>query len=290
MYALLDSGWEKKWEQFGPFRVVRQAAQAFWPSLREENQWNPLHARHIRSRQGGGHWEYLAELPERWPVQVGSLRFLIKLTDFGHAGVFPEQSESWQWIGRQCRAGIQVLNLFGYTGGSSLAAARAGAEVTHVDASRGVVGWARENAELNGLVAAPMRWMVDDVKKFVARELRRGSRYEGVVLDPPSYGRGGKGETWSIEPDLVPLLQSLSKLLHPDGFLLLSCHTPGFSALVLANLLARSFPERQGDLQFGEMVIPIAGTRLSLPSGSYARFAMRSAAPPHPQGKDLLVT
>jgi 23S rRNA (cytosine1962-C5)-methyltransferase len=283
MYALLDSGDEKKWEQFGPFRVVRQAAQAYWPSLLEESQWNPVHARHIRSRMGGGHWEYRAELPERWSVQVGSLRFLIKLTDFGHAGVFPEQSESWQWIGAQCRSGIHVLNLFGYTGGSSLAAARAGADVTHVDASRGVVAWARENAELNGLSAAPMRWIVDDVQKFVARELRRGTIYRGMVLDPPSYGRGGKGETWSIERDLVPLLAALAKLLHPEGFLLLSCHTPGFSALVLANLLARSFPDRQLDLQSGEMVIPIAGTPLSLPSGSYARFAVRTAAPLHPQ-------
>ncbi|MCB1049783.1 MAG: class I SAM-dependent methyltransferase [Acidobacteria bacterium] len=271
MYQLLDCGFEKKWERFGDIHVIRQAAQAFWPPGKNEKSWRPAHAIHHRAKSGGGHWEFIEKVPEQWVVEVGDLKFLIKLTSFGHTGVFPEQVESWHWIHNQIRSKDRVLNLFGYTGGSTLAAARAGAEVTHVDASKGVVAWARENATINGLDQSPIRWMVDDVQKFVARQERRGERYQGLILDPPSYGRGNRGEVWNIESDLVPLLKGLCSLWDPSGFILFSCHTPGFSGQSLANFVQRIFQVSPDQLECGEMMVPVAGDRLFLPSGSYVR-------------------
>jgi 23S rRNA (cytosine1962-C5)-methyltransferase len=275
-YALLDAGETRKIEQVGPYRVVRQAAQAHWPVALKANAWREVAAVHHRSKQGGGHWEFKQKLPQTWSIDWGGIRFQVKLTDFGHIGLFPEQYQNWQWL-RDCgqRYGeIKMLNLFAYTGGSSLAGAQGGMEVTHVDASKGVVSWARENQALNQLDEKPIRWLVDDVGKFVEREQRRGNHYQGVVLDPPTYGRGPKGQTWKIEEHLIPLLEQIKPLLQPLKFVLLSCHTPGYTGLTLCNVLHKVFGVPVSQMTEGEMTVPIGDSGLVLPSGTFARFAL----------------
>ena len=269
-YLLLDSGEEQKLEQIGPYRVVRQAAQAHWPKSLPEDEWQRVDAVHIRSKGGGGYWRFNRNLPESWRITYRDQPFQVKLTDFGHIGLFPEQWENWRWLKERCGAATPaVLNLFGYTGGSSVAAARAGALVTHVDASKGIVTWGRENLAGENL---PIRWIVDDVGKYLARELRRGNHYQGIILDPPSYGRGPKGQVWKIETDLIPLLTELHKVAKPMRFILLSCHTPGYSPLSLAALLQRVFGLPPADIHAGEMIVPIEGGNYCLPSGAFARW------------------
>jgi len=271
-YCLLDAGEEKKVELLGSYRVIRQAAQAHWPKTIAE-QWKGADATHQRSKRGGGHWDFHTKLPAAWPVSWGGLNFLVKLTDFGHIGLFPEQNENWQWIDRQCQGEpIHVLNLFGYTGGSSMAAAKGGAQVTHVDASKGVVGWGRENQKLNGLDDAPIRWIIDDCTKYLQREIRRGSTYQGLILDPPSFGRGPNGQAWKIEDALLDLLLLAKELLNPLRFILLSCHTPGYTGLCLANILNSVFKLPFSQMDQGEMVVPLHQSERVLPSGNYARW------------------
>ncbi|MDJ0840243.1 MAG: class I SAM-dependent methyltransferase [Acidobacteriota bacterium] len=273
-YRLLDTGDEKKLEQIGPHRVVRQAAQAHWPTRRSRNDWGRVAAVHHRAKTGGGHWEFAEKLPEDWTLAYGGFKFKIKLTDFGHVGLFPEQIENWRWITEACARleAPRVLNLFGYTGGSTLAAARGDASVTHVDASKGVVSWARENAALSNLGEKSIRWIVEDVSKYVEREVKRGNRYQGLILDPPTFGRGPRGQRWKIEDHLVPFLRQLRKIMEPLQFILLSCHTPGYSPLCLANVLHQVFDLPVSAVQPGEMVVPIAGSQMVLPSGTYARW------------------
>ncbi|MCB9831193.1 MAG: class I SAM-dependent methyltransferase [Planctomycetes bacterium] len=277
-YRLLDSGHGRKLEDLDGVVVDRQAPSAIWSPRLERRHWERAQGRHVRSDRGGGHWEWLGREPSSWSVSCGPNRMILKPTPFGHIGLFAEQAEQWLWVEESCRAlatrlgrAPEVLNLFAYTGGSSIAAARGGAQVTHVDAARGVVDWAVANARENGLEGAPVRWLVDDAAGFCARELRRGRGYDGIILDPPSFGRGKKGELWKIEDHLVPLLADLARLCAgKPGFLLLSCHSPGYTPIALEQLADDHF-ERQGqEIGSGEMWIPEEGGR-RLPSGFYSR-------------------
>jgi 23S rRNA (cytosine1962-C5)-methyltransferase len=273
-YELLDSGGFQKLERFGPITLARPCAQAVWKKSRP-GLWAEATASF--TRDGGHQWRGREKLPATWEVEVEGIRFQLSSTDFGHLGIFAEQIDQWRAIGALCRAyaersgGVaRVLNLFAYSGGSTLAAARAGAEVCHVDASKGMVEWARRNAALNGLEAHPVRWIVDDVGKFVEREIRRGRVYDLIILDPPSYGRGAKGEVFKIENDLPVLLESLVRLLseRPAG-MLLSCHTPELTPVSLRHLLSQALGGRGGAFRAGEMVLRGGGDVLDVPSGSY---------------------
>jgi 23S rRNA (cytosine1962-C5)-methyltransferase len=231
-YELLDSGSFQKLERFGKVILSRPCAQAVWQPTLSTLEWQRATASFFRD--GGNQWRGRDRLPETWNIEVEGTRFVLSSTDFGHLGIFPEQRDQWQRIRDVCAAFSQkqgrpakVLNLFAYSGGSTLAAARAGAEVCHVDASKGMVDWARKNASLNQLDDKPVRWIVDDVTKFLERELRREKTYDLVILDPPSYGRGAKGEVFKIETDLPKLLILINKLMSPEPVgVLLSCHTP----------------------------------------------------------------
>ena len=231
-----------------------------------------------RHSSGAGAWTFKQPLPPAWTVTYGGLTLQVKLTDFGHLGFFAEHGTHWQWVRERIQAArrqpIRLLNAFAYTGGMSLAAARAGASVVHLDAAAGIVAWARDNAQLCGLTHAPIRWVVEDVSKFLTREVRRGHRYDALVLDPPSFGRGSKGEVWKLERDLPALLDLCRQVLSDAPlFVLLSAHTPGVTPLVLEQLLADMLGHCGGQLTSMEMVIPHRdGTRL-LPSGALARWS-----------------
>ena len=279
-YQLLDSGNTQKLEQLGPYLIVRPAPQAIWSPRLPQAAWQRADARYERDSSGGGNWQFRSTFKREFDVIYSNLSLKIKLTDFGHLGLFPEQAANWDWIRNLIRRRLQqtnnrnmhVLNLFGYTGGSSLAASQAGAHVVHVDAAKGVVDWARRNAEISRLHERPIRWLVDDALKFVKREARRSNRYQGIILDPPSFGRGPKGEVFKIEDDLLPLLDECRALLAKDAlFILYSGHTPGFTPLVMYNQLAMIAP-KGGQLEHGEMVI-IDQQGRPLPSGTYARWS-----------------
>ena len=276
-YALLDSGAEAKLEMVGGFRLARPCPQAVWPRHRPPAEWEKADAIYHRSETGGGNWEYRRPLPPSWTMEENGQPWLIKATGFGHLGIFPEQADNWRWLQEQCRRlprGAHALNLFAYTGGSTLALAHAGAKVTHVDAARGVVSWARDNAKNQGVADAAVQWLVEDVMRYCHREQNRTHRYQGIILDPPTFGRGPKNELWKIESDLPDLLAVCRQLLEPGkpGFVLLSCHSPGFSPLVLKNLLT-AILGRDGTVETGEMTIPEQGIDRCLPAGCYARWS-----------------
>lgn len=275
-YQLLDSGNFRKLEQIGPYLLDRPAPQAIWRPSQAAEVWATADALYHRSGSGGGHWEFKRKLPDSWPITYYGLTMRIKLTDFGHLGLFAEQGPNWPWIQKQIKRAsrpINVLNTFAYTGGSSLAAAAAGAKVVHLDAAKGMIGWGRENAELSGLADKPIRWLVDDVTKFMKREVRRGNHYEAIILDPPSFGRGPKGQVWKFENDLPALLDLCRQVLDKKPlFILLSAHTPNFSPLALENLLADMMAGFKGWLSSHEMVIPQASSKRGLPSGSLASW------------------
>lgn len=275
-YILLDSGNFRKLEQVGPYRLIRPAPQAIWDPARPESEWAAAHAHYHRSSSGGGQWEYKTKLPEAWAVNYYGLTMQIKLTDFGHLGLFPEQGPNWEWIQAQIlrvKRPVKVLNTFAYTGGSSLAAAAAGAEVVHLDAAKGMEAWARENAKLNSMDNRPIRWLIDDVNRFIKREIRRGSRYDAIILDPPSFGRGSKGEVWKFEDDLPALLKLCRQVLSTNPvFVLLSAHTPGVTPLTLENLLADFMGQFGGSLISAELLIPEYKSKRALPSGTMARW------------------
>ncbi len=274
-YALIDSGNGRKLERFGPYLISRPASQAVWDPLLPEFEWNKAHA--IFTRDNENRWIKKPALKDNWTLETAGLTFKIAPTDFGHLGLFPEQRDFWEWIQTtvaQARKPLRVLNLFAYSGGATLAAAKAGAQVCHLDASKGMVAWARENAALNQLENAPIRWIVDDVNKFLARELRRNSRYEGIILDPPSFGRGNRGELFKIEDDIKPILRSCRELLSDKPlFVLFSCHTPGFSPLVMQHLTEQMMRGCPGKIEVGEMVLTGHREVLPLPSGTYARWS-----------------
>lgn len=278
-YALLDSGNGRKLERFGAYVLARPCAQAVWTPKLDAAVWEAANASF--DRESGNRWHSREKLPDEWNVTVDGLRFRLSSTDFGHLGIFPEQRDNWRWIGERVAAAraasggepVRVLNLFAYSGGSTLAAARAGAGVCHLDASAGMVEWARANAALNALQDTPIRWIVDDAHKFLAREIRRGRRYEGIILDPPSFGRGAKGEVYKIERDLPRTLDLCRQLLSEKPcFMLLTAHTPGITPIVLENLLAERFEDVPGNITSGEMLLTGETGVRPLPSGCMARW------------------
>lgn len=273
--AVIDSGDGMRLERLGPVVIARQSAQAMWPRALPEEQWTQrCDATHYRPDQGPGSWTLHREVPDSWSVSCGDARMELRLTSFGHVGLFAEQQVQWPWITERLSGGeTSALNLFAYTGGSTLAAAAGGARVTHVDAVKGIVSWARTNAELSGLSDAPIRWIVDDALKFTRREVRRGRRYDAVVLDPPTFGRGPQGTVWKIEKDLVELLDLCEQLLSDaPRLVLLSAHTPGVTAAVLRNLLAPLLAGRGGRLVSGDMAQRALESPCVLPAGVYCRW------------------
>ena len=267
-YELLDSGDGRKLERFGRVTLARPCAQALWrpscPAL-----WTRATASF--DREDGNRWHGRSALPKDWTIATAGMRFKLGGTDFGHLGLFPEQRAQWRWIREKVngeRGKVSVLNLFAYSGGSTVAAAQGGAEVCHLDAAKGMVQWARENAALNGLADHPIRWIADDAHKFMAREVRRGRRYDAIILDPPTFGHGANGETYKIERDLKTTLELTRQLLseHPI-FVLFSSHSPGLSCRVAENILGQIFP--QATLESGEMLLE--GKGLSCPSGVFCR-------------------
>jgi 23S rRNA (cytosine1962-C5)-methyltransferase len=280
-YQLLDSGNMQKLERVGPYLLVRPAPQAIWSPRLPDSEWVKADGHYHRTSEGGGNWTWRSKVKREFDVLFNTLSFEVHLTNFGHMGLFPEQADNWDWLRERIRTrmaatnnrNLYVLNLFAYTGGSTLASSQAGAHVVHVDAAKNVVDWARKNAQRCALDERPIRWLVEDALKFVKREVRRGTKYEGIILDPPSFGRGPQGEVFKIEKDLLPLLEECRQLLsHNALFLLYSCHTPGFTPITMENQLLEIAPTRSGTVESGEMVIPGKDGRM-LPSGTWARWA-----------------
>lgn len=287
-YELLDSGGGRKLERFGPYILSRPAAQAMWRPALPPEAWTKAHASF--DREEGHRWHNRGALPDSWTIAIDGLRFKLSGTDFGHLGIFPEQRAQWRWLDGAVRAAarargrpVTVLNLFAYSGGSTVAAARAGAEACHLDASRGMVAWARENAALNSLEGAPVRWIVDDAHKFLAREQRRGRRYDGILLDPPTFGRGAAGEVYKIEDDLMITLDLCRSVLSDaPAFVLLSGHTPGLTPAGMANALAQTVQGLPGRIEHGEMLLTGRPEVAPLPSGTWARWTAPDATGPEP--------
>lgn len=272
-YEVLDATQGDRLESWCGKILVRPDPQVIWATERKDPRWSRFDARYLRSNTGGGRWD-IRSLPESWLLHYKDyLTFHVKPMNFKHTGVFPEQAANWDYIREKVRAAgrpVRILNLFAYSGGATLACAKAGAQVCHLDASRKMTDWARENARLNHLEEAPIRWIVDDVTKFLKRELRRGRRYDGIILDPPSFGRGTSQELFQIDECMQELLGLCREILSPHPlFLLLTCHTPGYTPLVLSHLATQSLPT--GRLRSGEMTLPTdeAG-RLAVPCGAYA--------------------
>jgi 23S rRNA (cytosine1962-C5)-methyltransferase len=274
-YELLDSGDGKKLERYGGIILDRPCAQAVWEP-QHSNLWDDATARFDRS--GGLNWEGRSKVSKPWNVEIAGVIMKLSATDFGHIGVFPETRALWKWIretlSEQSQSKgrpLKFLNLFAYSGGATLAAAQSGVECCHLDASKGMVDWARENAALNKLQDAPIRWIVDDVIKFLRREVRRGNKYDGILLDPPSFGRGKKGELYKIEDQLMTTLDLVDEVLSDDpAFVLLTSHTPGFSPIVLSNLLRQYHPT--GNFEYGEMLLTGKPGTNQLPNGNWARW------------------
>ncbi len=259
-YALLDSGAGRKLERYGRFTVVRPEPQCFWSPRLPAETWEAADAVFDPAdEEDDGRWKLNRPVPDTWPLAWGPARFKARLTSFRHLAFFPEQAANWAWLERRVRAQTtrpRVLNLFGYTGVASLVSAAAGAEVTHVDASKKAVGWARENAELSGLADRPVRWICEDARRYVAREVKRGSRYQGIILDPPKYGRGPAGEVWRLAEDLPELVGLCAELLAEDAdFLLLNAYAARISGLSLAHLLSGALKGRSGVVDWGELAL-----------------------------------
>ena len=284
-YALLDTGNGAKLERFGPYTLVRPETQAIWRPTLPEQVWQQADAVFTKTKGGEespGQWFQRRPLPDQWPLHANNLTFWVRLTPFRHTGVFPEHSAHWAWLERHIasRPAPTALVLFGYTGLSSLFAAERGAHVTHVDASKPALRWAQENQHLSGLDARPIRWLVDDVGKFIARELRRGRRYDLILLDPPVFGRGPQGEIWRLHEQLTGLVEQCVQLLseQPLG-LLLSAYATSMSALTLHNVLAAALTGRVGRISAGELVLQEQPAGRLLPAALYACWS--SGAPPH---------
>ncbi|MCI7759687.1 MAG: class I SAM-dependent methyltransferase [[Eubacterium] saphenum] len=274
-YELLDCSDGERLERWGDVILIRPDPQIIWKNSQTAPEWNTAHARYIRSDKGGGAWDYRRKLPESWQIKYRDLTFLVKPTGFKHTGLFPEQAVNWDYCTELIKGAnrpINVLNLFAYTGGATLACAAAGASVCHCDAVKGMVDWARTNAKLSGLADKPIRWIVDDANKFIKREIRRGTRYDGIILDPPSYGRGTNGEMWKLEDSIFGLMQDITELLSDKPlFLLLNSYTTGLSASVMSYLLQMTVGKRFDiDIISEEIGIPVKQTGMPLPCGSTA--------------------
>ena len=283
-HELLDSGDGEKWERFGKLTLVRPDPQALWPR-RSPGAWRKADLSFVRESDRGGRWEIGSKAPASlrkgelsWEMGFGSARFWVRPTPFKHVGVFPEQAANWAWVGQHAQAlgeSPKLLNLFGYTGVASLLASQAGYQVTHVDASKASLNWLRENAALSGLHDRALRIVLEDALVYLKREQRRGSRYAGILLDPPHYGRGPKGERWQFEEGIAPMLQAASELLEERGFLVLSSYAIGTSPLAMANLLGGLAPLAGGRVEAGELALPEAShpEGRHLPCGFCARWS-----------------
>lgn len=280
-YELLDAKNGEKLERWGKIVLRRPDPQIVW-DVRDEDAhsgWNNPDAHYHRSNTGGGHWESRKKMPESWTVDYRDLTFGIKMMGFKHTGLFPEQAANWDWfsdiIKKSGRKDVNVLNLFAYTGGATMAASAAGAAVCHVDASKGMVAWAKENAQLSGLQDNPIRFIVDDVKKFTEREIRRGRKYDAVIMDPPSYGRGPSGEVWKIEDELFGLVELCTKVLSDNPlFFLINSYTTGLSGGVLENILKMTLQKNYGGtISVDEVGLPITNQGLVLPCGYSGRWS-----------------
>ena len=274
-YEVLDTSGGEKLERWGDYLLVRPDPQVIWETPKTLPGWKKRNGHYHRSQKGGGEWEFF-DLPEQWTIDYKGLTFNLKPFSFKHTGLFPEQATNWDWFGDKIRnAGrpVKVLNLFAYTGGATLAAAQAGASVTHVDASKGMVGWAKENARSSGLEDAPIRWLVDDCTKFVEREIRRGNKYDAIIMDPPSYGRGPKGEIWKIETSIHPFIQLCTQLLSDEPlFFLINSYTTGLAPAVLTYMLSTELKDFGGKVDSQEIGLPVKSTGLILPCGASGRW------------------
>ena len=277
-YEILDTSKGEKLERWGDYLLVRPDPQVIWNTPKVHPGWKKKNGHYHRSKKGGGEWEFF-HLPEQWSIHYKDLTFHLKPFSFKHTGLFPEQAANWDWFSDKIQnAGrpVKVLNLFAYTGGATLAAAKAGASVTHVDASKGMVTWAKENADASGLKDAPIRWLVDDCVKFVQREIRRGNHYDAIIMDPPSYGRGPKGEIWKIEESIHPFIQLCVSLLsdHPL-FFLVNSYTTGLAPAVLTYMLCTELKKFSGCVESQEIGLPVTSTGLVLPCGASGRWEAR---------------
>ena len=275
-YQVLDTSKGEKLERWGDYLLVRPDPQVIWDTPKKNPGWKKMNGHYHRSKKGGGEWEFF-NLPEQWTIQYKDLTFNLKPFSFKHTGLFPEQATNWDWFGDKIRkAGrpVKVLNLFAYTGGATLAAAAAGASVTHVDASKGMVTWAKENAVSSGLKDAPIRWIVDDCAKFVEREIRRGRRYDAIIMDPPSYGRGPSGEVWRLEENLYPFVELVSGVLSDDPlFIVLNSYTTGLAPSVLTYILETLISKKFGGHTVSdELGLPVTQSGLVLPCGATGRW------------------
>lgn len=282
-YEVIDCSKGEKLERWGDYLLVRPDPQVIWDTPKKENGWRKMNGHYHRSSKGGGEWEFF-QLPKEWTIQYSlpinkKLTFHLKPFSFKHTGLFPEQAANWNWFsqliadavskGRQ----VKVLNLFAYTGGATLAAAAAGASVTHVDASKGMVTWAKENAISSGLKDAPIRWLVDGCVKFVEREIRRGNHYDAIIMDPPSYGRGPKGEIWKIEESVYPLIQLCSQILTDNPlFFLINSYTTGLQPAVLSYMISTVLGTANGTVTASEIGLPVSSNGLVLPCGASGRY------------------
>ena len=275
-YELLDFGDGRKLERFGPLVVDRPSPSAERATPANADLWQQASGKFERTSRDQGKWQWRDAPPDDWQIRHGDFRFQLKPTEFGHLGVFPEQATNWDWLGNKIRRAnrpLKVLNLFAYTGGSTLAAAAAGAEVTHVDGAKNVVAWARRNAEVSGLAEKPIRWITEDAAKFVRRELRRENYYDGVILDPPSYGHGPKGEVWKLTTDLAGLLRDCADLVRRrPALFLLTCHTPGFGPAELEAILSDTLFGRCGQGVVTKRLAITTSDGRQLPSGIAARW------------------
>lgn len=273
-YALLDSGNDEKLEQYGEFVFRRPDPQALWTKHLDEKIWKQAHASFAREGKKGD-WDLAKDVPARWPIEFADLKFWIRPTSFKHTGLFPEQSTNWDWMrGLIKNAGrpVSVLNLFGYTGGATLACAQAGAEVVHVDGSKVAIQWGKDNAALSGLDKKPIRWLLDDARAFVKREIKRGNKYDGIILDPPAFGHGANKEVWKIEEDLVPLMQMCREIMSEQPlFFLINGYASGYSAIAYENNLKELFGAA-GRYEKGELTIAEKDSDRLLPCGIFARW------------------
>ena len=283
-YQLVDAGDFRKLERFGPYSFIRPAPQAIWPKRLPDNEWKKAHGeyKYHKGKESGGTWKFFSKFPEEgWNIRFRDLTFKIKPTGFGHMGIFPEQALNWIWIADILKrhAGPQpnIINIFGYTGCSTLAGVSAGAVVTHIDASKASVNWARQNLEISGLKDRPARWFVDDAIKFLNREHKRGRKYDGIIMDPPTFGRGPGGEVWKIENHISNLMTHCKQVCDNPLFILLTTHSPGFSALTMENMILTYLVEPgTGAIESGEMYIYDTASGLNLPSGFYSRWVRTS--------------
>lgn len=275
-YEVIDTSSGEKLERWGKYILLRPDPQVIWNTQKVVPQWKKLNGHYHRSDKGGGQWEFF-DLPNEWSIQYRELTFHLKPFSFKHTGLFPEQAVNWDWFSEiihTSKRPMKVLNLFAYTGGATLAAAAAGANVTHVDASKGMVSWAKENAVASGLGNAPIRWLVDDCVKFVEREIRRGNTYDGIIMDPPSYGRGPKGEIWKIEDSIYPFITLCTQLLAKDAlFFLVNSYTTGLQPAVLTYMLNTAIAQKRGGTVISsEIGLPVTSNHLVLPCGASGRW------------------